>query len=335
MNPQPQPPRRRSGRGGRIGSNDECLTASRRRLPGSCGAAAPGRRTRADDRSPEPLLCGSGRCGARSLGSSARSPGNPAASAARTPSPSGRRWREAPDEGVRGRPGLHRSSAWRTLTWRFAPVLSRFAGEGIRAGLGAALAGSPGNPVASAARTPSPSGRRWREAPDEGVRGRPGLHRSSAWRTLTWRFAPVFSRFAGEGSALAWELRWPERPEIRLQALEKARFAPENGMASGSASPRDASGLRRGEDLPGASRPFPGREPMDHQLPDRRAPKDAGRRTQAIFASRARNAQPLEKAQFMDGSCFPWRSFCFPLASLLVPLASLLLPLEVPLLPLA
>ncbi len=140
MNPQSQPPRRwpGRGRGGQIGSNDDCLIASRRSRPGRCGAAAaPRRRARADDRSPEPRLCGRGTPGAGSLESSARA------------------------------------------------------------------------------------------------------------------------------------------RKIRLQAPEKARFAPENGMAPGSAVPRDASGLRRREPSSGASRLFPGREPV-HRPQACRSPRPQG-----------------------------------------------------------
>ena len=250
MNPQSQPPRRwpGRGRGGRIGSNDDCLIASRRGRPGRCGAvAAPG--------------------GARE------------------------------------------------------PMIAL------------------PNPVFAAV-------------------GRP-------------------ARELGEQRA---------RPEIRLQAPEKARFAPENGMAPGSAVPRDASGLRRGEPSSGASRLFPGREPV-HRPQACRSPRPQGgwppdasdfrfaRNSQAgwgaapstalravplprkrgriaragailpcgALAQRGRgttrsvvegarretdrrlgdmrplNAQLLEKAQFMHGSGFPWRSFCFRWGSLSFP----------------
>jgi len=51
---------------------------------------------------------------------------------------------------------------------------------------------------------------------------------------------------------------------------------------------------------------------ITHKLPDCCAPKEAERRTQALFDSHPLNAQGLEMAQFMAGSYFPWRPFCFP-----------------------
>ncbi len=292
MNPQPQPPRRRPGRGrgGRIRSNDDCLIASRR----ACLEAAAQPRPASGH---EPMIVlpnlSFAAAGGAARGAWGAARARPEIRPQARPEPllplgeGGAKRPMRVFEAGPGSTGLRRGEP--------SPGASRLSSPATRA-RGSALAWelrSPARPEIRLQARPEPllplgeGGAKRRMRVFEAGPRSSGVRRGEPSPGASRLSSPA-SR--ARGSALAWELRSPARPEIRLQALEKARFAPEHDMASGSASPRDASALRRGEDLPGASRPFPGREPMHHQQAPRSPGPEGGWPPQAIFASRAERA---------------------------------------------
>ena len=160
----------------------------------------------------------------------------------------GRRWREAPDEGGAEHcdPRLHEASLWlspQPLSWRERGLSSGFptpaawALHRTRASGAQAARSCPGGRGAAA--VPSPPGRRWREAPDEGGAEHcdPRLHEASPWpspQPLSRREGGSTSAgccfsWSGAFSAWPWPLQFSDLIVKSSESLPPSRCSRRSG----------------------------------------------------------------------------------------------------------